>query len=285
MKICGFRSVLIPVLIFNGLRTDSACSGSEPVRAELLADVKAICPGQSFHLGVRLKIRPEWHIYWMNAGDAGLPTEVRFTAPKDFKVGPLQYPLPIRFLQPGDIMSYGYSDEVLLIAQVQPPRDLAMGSKASLTAVVSWLVCKKQCIAGSATMEISLAMTEKTDLDNTKLFQHWAEQLPLDPNSAQYPQVDVAGTLSDGEERGAFHVELKWKQSPKTVACYPTAVEGWSVEKVHLLRKKRQTQITVTARRLQGYPLKAKHLKLLVVATQVDGQRIGVWVEVPLGKH
>lgn len=282
MKIFGILIALASILIFNGLGTDSACWGSEPVRAELLADVKAICPGQAFHLGVRLKIQPDWHIYWINAGDAGLPTEVKFTVSKGFKVGPLQYPLPIRFTQPGDIVGYGYSDEVLLITRMQPPQDLAIGSKASLTAVVSWLVCKKQCIPGSAKLEISLPMSEKTDLDNAKLFQHWAKQLPLDPNSTQYPQVNVAGTLSVGKERGTFHVQLKWKQSPKNVACYPTAVEGLSVENVQLLRKKRQTQITFIARRLQGYKLKAKHLKLLAVATQVDGTRMGVWIQVPL---
>ena len=285
MKICGFRIALLSVLIFNGLRTDSACSGSEPVRAELLADVKAICPGQSFHLGVRLKIQPECHIYWINAGDAGLPTEVKFTVPKDFKVGPLQYPLPIRFLQPGDIVGYGYSDEVLLIAQVQPPRDLAIGSKASLTAVVSWLVCKKQCIPGSVKLEISLPMAEKTDLDNAKLFQSWSKQLPLDPNSAQYPHVDIVGTLLDENVVGTFRVQVKWTQSPKTVQCFPASVEGLRVENLQWLSKKRRTEITFTARRLQGHKLKTKHLRLLAVAIQVNGRRVGVWVEVPLRKN
>jgi hypothetical protein len=92
----------------------------------------------------------------------------------------------------------------------------------------------------------------------------------------------MPGTLPAGNTSGAFEVRLQWKQTPKKVECYPTAVEGLRVEDIQLQSKKRQMQIIFTAQRLQGYKLKAKHLMLLAIAAHADGKRMGVWIKVPL---
>src|SRR2546421_9017143 len=94
------------------------------VKAELLADVKTVQAGTPFTVGVMLKIKPDWHIYWIYPGDAGLPTRVKFNLPDGFKTGELKFPLPVRFDQPGGIVGYGYRDEVMLTATITPPADL-----------------------------------------------------------------------------------------------------------------------------------------------------------------
>src|SRR6185436_4838476 len=58
----------------------SACeaqpANADLVKATLLADVDAIAPGGSFTLGVRLKVTPGWHVYWVNPGETGDATRV-----------------------------------------------------------------------------------------------------------------------------------------------------------------------------------------------------------------
>ena len=111
------------------------------VRAELLADVSALQPRKPFWLGVRLSIDPGWHVYWKNPGDAGLPTRVTFTLPDGFTAGPLQFPTPRRFLQPGNIVVFGYENSVLLLTKITPPANLPADFQGQFQANVSWLVC------------------------------------------------------------------------------------------------------------------------------------------------
>src|SRR5271170_1748892 len=110
----SLRSLLYAMVV---LCATTAQTFAGHVKTELFADVSAIQPGKPFWLGVRLSIDPGWHIYWKNAGDAGLPTRVKFTLPDGFSAGPLQFPTPHRFDQPGNIVAFGYEDSVLLLTQ------------------------------------------------------------------------------------------------------------------------------------------------------------------------
>ena len=57
-------------------QSPTAVVQTDNVRAELLADVSAVKPGEPFWVGLRQTIRPKWHTYWKNPGESGLPTEI-----------------------------------------------------------------------------------------------------------------------------------------------------------------------------------------------------------------
>ena len=51
------------------------------VRAELIAHApEGVAPGAPVWVGLQITHQPEWHTYWKNAGDSGLPTELRVVA-------------------------------------------------------------------------------------------------------------------------------------------------------------------------------------------------------------
>ena len=54
----------------------AAPPGKGLVTATLLADVDSVKAGKTFNLGVLLKIKPGWHVYWKNPGDSGMATKV-----------------------------------------------------------------------------------------------------------------------------------------------------------------------------------------------------------------
>jgi DsbC/DsbD-like thiol-disulfide interchange protein len=64
------RIVFVWLLWLSSNQITAASADSGLIRLELLADVKGISPGKAFHLGVLMKIKPQWHVYWINAGDA-----------------------------------------------------------------------------------------------------------------------------------------------------------------------------------------------------------------------
>ena len=54
------------------------------VRAELLAHApQGVAPGQPLWLGLQITHQPEWHTYWKNPGDSGLPTQFEWKLPEE----------------------------------------------------------------------------------------------------------------------------------------------------------------------------------------------------------
>src|ERR1700758_3978547 len=143
--------------------------GKELVKAELLPDTNAIVPGKPFTIGLLLRMAPGWHTYWAFSGDAGLPTELKWKLPSGWKIGEIQWPIPLKTIDPGDIQTYGYVDEVLLTQEVTPPPKIE-NSTTKLVADASWLVCEKICIPGSATLELELPVSAGSQPANTELF-------------------------------------------------------------------------------------------------------------------
>src|SRR5205823_13799940 len=115
--------VTITLAVFGSVlsRSGVAAPKKDMVKAQLLADTTAVKPGEPFTVGLLLDIEPDWHVYWTNPGDSGAPTTVTFKLPKGFTVGETEYPVPIKFPQPGDVVGYGYKESVLLTAKVTPP--------------------------------------------------------------------------------------------------------------------------------------------------------------------
>jgi thiol:disulfide interchange protein DsbD len=148
------------------------------VRAELIADTTAIEPGVPFQVAVRYTIAPEWHIYWTNPGDGGLPTTVSFDLPEGFSASEVRYPTPRRFVQPGDIEGYGYESEVVLFATITPPQTLPDGP-IMLRARSVWLVCRDVCLPGKAEVDLTLPVGAASgNHDTAEVFARWTRHLP-----------------------------------------------------------------------------------------------------------
>ncbi|MEH3144698.1 MAG: protein-disulfide reductase DsbD family protein [Methylobacterium frigidaeris] len=124
------------------------------VRADLLAEPGAVEPGQPFTVGVRLTMKPDWHVYWRNPGDSGLPPEIAWTLPPGFSAGPIAWPAPER-IPVADLMNYGYEGETVLTVILTPPESLPAGPVA-LRGKVSYLVCERECVPGEAMVSTTL---------------------------------------------------------------------------------------------------------------------------------
>lgn len=139
-------------------------SFAEPqVSAKLISDGGAVSPGKSARVGVLFTVPEDAHLYWRNPGESGLPTAIAWTLPEGFEAAELQWPMPEAFYD--DVLnetSFGYSTEVLLFTTVQAPKTLTAGDSVTIRAEAEWLVCLEsgQCIPESASLELSLAVTE-----------------------------------------------------------------------------------------------------------------------------
>jgi thiol:disulfide interchange protein/DsbC/DsbD-like thiol-disulfide interchange protein len=173
-------------LLFSLLAVASANAqlyqGKRLVEADAFANVNGVVPGEPFLVGVRLKMASGWHTYWKYPGDAGIPTDIKWQLPPGWRAGEIQWPVPLKLQEPGDIQIYGYHDEVLLMQQITPTKDPGAG-EAKLSAKVSWLVCEKICIPGDGTVELTLPITGRNSAANTELFARFQRQLPRSPGA------------------------------------------------------------------------------------------------------
>ena len=82
---------------------------AEHVAVELIAERTALVPGGTAWLGLRLRHDPHWHTYWINPGDSGLETRLKWTLPPGFQAGAIAWPAPRR-LAAGELTNFGYVD-------------------------------------------------------------------------------------------------------------------------------------------------------------------------------
>jgi thiol:disulfide interchange protein DsbD len=184
--------------------------GKQLVKAELLADTSAVVPGKPFTVGLLLRMAPGWHTYWKFSGDAGLPTELKWKLPPGWKIGEIQWPIPLKTIDPGDIQTYGYVDEVLLMQEMTPPPKIG-DSSVKLSADASWLVCEKICIPGGATLQLELPTSANSQPANTELFARYRHLLP---QNWRGPNVATAEWSRVGSD-------LRLKITSETLAKYP----------------------------------------------------------------
>ncbi len=148
----------------TGAPAASSVVTTDHVRAELVAQApEGVAPGKPLTLGLLLTHQPEWHTYWLNPGDSGLPTQLQWQLPAGLDAGEIAWPLP-RKIPIGPLANYGYEGQVLLPVPVtvssmfQP----APGeTQATFHLQAAWLVCRMECVPeeGSFTLQVPLAGT------------------------------------------------------------------------------------------------------------------------------
>lgn len=125
------------------------------VHADLVAAEDGVAASKPVLLGLRLRHAPHWHTYWVQPGDAGLPTRLRWKLAPGYAAGPIQWPVP-SLLRVGDLANYGYEGEVILPIELRVPAAAKIGTTAHIAAHADWLVCSDMCIPGGADLTLDL---------------------------------------------------------------------------------------------------------------------------------
>ena len=129
-------------------------------RVELISDRAVAIPGETVWMGLSFELDPHWHIYWQNAGDAGLPPTIIWGEASGLArdaIGDFVWPLPeLLPIVPGEIMDYGYSDRVVLPFPVTIPAD-ADGA-ILFEGIADYLICEDICIPETAPIRLLLSV-------------------------------------------------------------------------------------------------------------------------------
>ena len=193
------RGFVLPVhdAFADDVKKPSSIQAKHHTDVSLLANVTSIQQGVPFTVGVLMKMEKGWHTYWKNSGEAGLPTKIDWKLPSGFIAGDIAWPLPHKYNENGEVITYGYQDENMLLVTIIPPATLKPGSSVTLAADINWLECERVCIPGSGSVRLTLLVAAGTaDSANAPLFNRYNRQIPV--RLTRQAPLTVATMTKDG---------------------------------------------------------------------------------------
>jgi thiol:disulfide interchange protein len=152
-----------------------------PVRVELIAEKTGIVPGEPINVGLYIVPDSQWHVYWKNPGDAGMPPILTWDLPEGFAAGDIVWTAPEK-IPAGPLAGYGYHGDALYPLVITPPSDINVGERIRLNLKADWLVCKVECLPGSAKLSINLPVVAEGEVRESEyapLFEEARRRSPL----------------------------------------------------------------------------------------------------------
>lgn len=132
----------------------------------------------AIELGIQIILQNDWHIYWRNPGDSGIPTNFEWELPGGIKSPKIFWPIPKAFVF-DDLVSYGYDEQVLFIAELEIPKSYTK-KKIELSVKLKSLICKNICIPFDTnfTLKIDLTRDHLADEETSAAFIKTKKYLP-----------------------------------------------------------------------------------------------------------
>ncbi|MDD5334311.1 MAG: protein-disulfide reductase DsbD family protein [Rhodoferax sp.] len=215
------RSLSAALLIAASVLPTGAGAQSSPgtvvttgqVRAELMAHAPdGADAGKTVWLGLQLTHQRDWHTYWKNSGDSGLPTKLEWTLPAGVTAGDIAWPVPKKIAL-GNLANYGFDGTVLLPVPLTITPDFKPTlphNEIDVKLKANWLVCRQECIPEQGEFALRLPVRGSTAL-NAAAFEasFKAQPTPLGADS---------------------RVEVEGKDIKVSVAGLPAALQGKTLE-------------------------------------------------------
>ena len=212
---------------FNPKSASSSTVKTEQVQAELMAHAPdGADPGKTVWVGLQLTHKPEWHTYWKNAGDSGLPTVLNWTLPAGVTAGEIAWPTPHK-IRIGNLANYGYEGTVLLPVPltISPEfKPSLLNSDIDIKLKATWLVCRKECIPEEGEFALKLPVKGSTAINSSQFNAAFAQApKPVLPAVAG---VSMPSSLAiDGPSIALAVHNLPVALRGKTLEFYPESIE------------------------------------------------------------
>jgi thiol:disulfide interchange protein DsbD len=171
------------------------------LEAELISEVSSVKPGEPLWVAVKQVIRPGWHTYWRNPGDAGAQAKLDWQLPTGFTASEIHWPYPER-IPYGPLMNFGYHDEVMLLVQITTPGTFD-ADEVRLQVKGEWLVCEDICIPEDAELELVLPVADAMPhlvMEHAGYFQDARQKLPRD--------IGVGAQFSAAEDKIILSIQM-----------------------------------------------------------------------------
>ena len=157
--------------------------------------------GEELRIATEISLAKDWHVYWLNPGDSGIPVKITWKTPEKFEIKEINWPTPDK-ISYDILLNYGYYDRVTLLQDLKVPDKIPEG-KITLDATVEMLVCNEICIPETSTISIDFNDPALTPQDNKDFIAAASDKLP----------EELTGTFTYSDVDKKLHVRLAFDDS------------------------------------------------------------------------
>ena len=196
-----------------------AVSGAVPahaqdqnIRAALLVE-GPVAPGGETTLALRFSpVSEEWHGYWANPGDAGLPMQLDWQLPEGVSVGEPLYPTPSRLVIDG-LMNHIFEGDYTVLIPLRLSADHTGTQPLDLTVDAFYLACTDQiCVPEEAQLQVRVPVGTGT-VESADFTAFRSALAPLIDSPARFAQAGsllrIAIPLPAAVDPGEPHVFIE----------------------------------------------------------------------------
>ncbi len=126
----------------------------------VIPETESVSPASPLQVMVKIEPKNDWHIYWNNPGDTGIPTVVNLQT--DFgRVVLRRQSSPKYFLQHNIITQYAYDSPAYWLFEIIPDENKKwqVGQHITLALEASWQACRDECLDEKINDEIVLPVS------------------------------------------------------------------------------------------------------------------------------
>jgi thiol:disulfide interchange protein DsbD len=134
--LCLAIGLMVALPASSAVRAGHMTAALDPGSAKIL-------PGGEAVLALTLSPDKDWHTYWLNPGDTGLPTDITLVEGQA-KLGDIDWPTPQKLTYDG-VVTYGYDHAVTAYIHVHANPFGKPGDRLPLSLHVESLVCRDAC--------------------------------------------------------------------------------------------------------------------------------------------
>lgn len=149
------------------------------IASSLIAATEAPSSGSTTTLAILMEPQGEWHGYWKQPGDVGLPARFTWHLPDGVTVGDPAYPLPQTLLIEG-LMNHVYEHPYALLVDLTLDDGLPDGTALPIRVDMQYLACRYDaCVPERASLETTLHVGDgRQSPDVAARFASWRQALP-----------------------------------------------------------------------------------------------------------
>lgn len=107
------------------------------------------------YICLNFTIENGWHLYWLNSGDTGIPTEITWNLPDGIEISNELWPIPKAFEVDG-LVSYGYENNASIFYEIIF-KDYSEIHNKDITCKIKSLICKDVCIPFDTVITFNLS--------------------------------------------------------------------------------------------------------------------------------
>ncbi len=176
---------------------NNSSASEQYTSVKLIPEQNFITPDSQITVAIEITLAPDWHVYWENPGDSGLPAMIEWEAPEGFEFSDISWPVPSK-ISYGILSSYGYYDKVMLLQTLKIPETLPKGT-ITLNTAIDMLVCNEICIPEKHRISIELNNAGDPNIDNSEYIKSAQSKLPK----------EIEGDFKYFEENNILNISLK----------------------------------------------------------------------------